>query len=52
MGGTCTGEHGIGQKKIAYMEDEHGLPTLGLMRSVKATFFPQNLINPGKLFAV
>ena len=52
MGGTCTGEHGIGQKKIAYMEDEHGAAALDLMRRVKAAFDPQNLFNPGKIFAV
>ena len=51
MGGTCTGEHGVGQKKIAYMEDEHGAPTVDLMRRVKAAFDPQNLFNPGKIFA-
>ena len=52
MGGTCTGEHGIGQKKIAFMEDEHGAPALDLMRRIKAAFDPQNLFNPGKVFAV
>ncbi len=52
MGGTCTGEHGIGQKKVAYMEDEHGAPAIDLMRRVKAAFDPQNLFNPGKVFAV
>ena len=49
MGGTCTGEHGIGQNKIAYMEDEHGPSALDLMRRVKAAFDPQNLFNPGKV---
>jgi D-lactate dehydrogenase (cytochrome) len=52
MGGTCTGEHGVGQKKIAYMEDEHGSAAVDLMRRVKAAFDPQNLFNPGKIFAV
>jgi D-lactate dehydrogenase (cytochrome) len=52
MGGTCTGEHGIGQKKIAYMEDEHGAAAVDLMRRIKAVFDPQNLFNPGKVFAV
>jgi D-lactate dehydrogenase (cytochrome) len=52
MGGTCTGEHGIGQKKIAFMEDEHGAAALDLMRKVKAAFDPMNLFNPGKVFAV
>ena len=52
MGGTCTGEHGIGQKKIAYMEDEHGRAAIDLMRHIKAAFDPQNLFNPGKVFAV
>ena len=52
MGGTCTGEHGIGQKKIAYMEDEHGREAVDLMRRLKAAFDPQNLFNPGKVFAV
>jgi D-lactate dehydrogenase (cytochrome) len=52
MGGTCTGEHGIGQKKIAYMEDEHGAEAVELMRRVKAAFDPENLFNPGKVFSV
>ncbi|HTR13902.1 MAG TPA: FAD-linked oxidase C-terminal domain-containing protein [Roseiarcus sp.] len=52
MGGTCTGEHGIGQKKIAYMQDEHGAPAIDLMRRVKAALDPTNMFNPGKVFAV
>ena len=52
MGGTCTGEHGVGQKKIAYMEEEHGAEGVALMRRIKAAFDPQNLFNPGKVFAV
>ncbi len=50
MGGTCTGEHGVGQKKRAYMEEEHGAVALDLMRRVKASFDPMNLFNPGKVF--
>ena len=52
MGGTCTGEHGVGQKKIAYMEDEHGPAAIDLMRRVKASFDPANMFNPGKIFPV
>ncbi len=50
MDGTSTGEHGVGQKKMAYMEEEHGPAALDLMRRVKASFDPQNLFNPGKVF--
>jgi D-lactate dehydrogenase (cytochrome) len=50
MGGTCTGEHGVGQKKREYMEEEHGAVAIDLMRRVKASFDPQNLFNPGKVF--
>jgi D-lactate dehydrogenase (cytochrome) len=50
MDGTCTGEHGVGQKKIAYVEEEHAPETLDLMRRVKAAFDPTNLFNPGKIF--
>ena len=50
MGGTCTGEHGVGQKKREYMEEEHGPAALDLMRRVKASFDPRNLFNPGKVF--
>ncbi len=52
MGGTCTGEHGVGQKKIPYLDVEHGPDALDLMRRVKASFDPQNLFNPGKIFAL
>ena len=50
MEGTCTGEHGVGQKKIAYLDVEHGDATLDLMRRIKATMDPTNMFNPGKIF--
>ena len=50
MEGTCTGEHGVGQKKIPYLDAEHGPVALDLMRRVKASFDPGNLFNPGKIF--
>ena len=49
MGGTCTGEHGIGIGKRAALEKEHG-EGVNLMRSLKHALDPLNLMNPGKVF--
>jgi D-lactate dehydrogenase (cytochrome) len=49
LGGTATGEHGVGLGKIPYMEAEHG-ETLNVMRSIKATLDPNGILNPGKIF--
>ena len=51
MGGTCTGEHGIGVGKIGYMEAEHG-NSVDVMRMIKRSMDPQNLMNPGKVLAL
>jgi D-lactate dehydrogenase (cytochrome) len=48
MEGTCTGEHGIGLGKQAYLVEELG-EAVDLMRDLKRTFDPQNLLNPGKV---
>ncbi|MFA5552461.1 MAG: FAD-linked oxidase C-terminal domain-containing protein [Trueperaceae bacterium] len=47
VGGTATGEHGVGLRKLKYMEEEHG-EALGLMRSIKQLLDPAGIMNPGK----
>ena len=48
MGGTCTGEHGVGYGKIKYMQAEHGT-ALDVMRTIKNALDPDNRMNPGKV---
>ena len=50
MGGTSTGEHGIGQGKRGYLREEMGT-AVDLMAGIKASFDPKNILNPGKLFS-
>jgi len=52
MGGTCTGEHGLGQKKGKYLEAEHGAAAVAMMRQIKRALDPQNILNPGKFITV
>ncbi|TAK21757.1 MAG: FAD-binding protein [Chloroflexota bacterium] len=49
MGGTTTGEHGVGAVRRPYMEREHG-PALEAMRAIKRALDPNGILNPGKIF--
>ena len=46
--GTLTGEHGIGLSKAPYMTLEHDSVEMALMRQIKKTLDPNNIMNPGK----
>jgi glycolate oxidase len=50
LGGTITGEHGVGLAKKAFLRDQLGDASLALLRQVKRTLDPENLLNPGKIF--
>jgi glycolate oxidase len=48
VGGTITGEHGVGVEKVNQMCVQFGAGELGVFRAVKAAFDPRGLLNPGK----
>lgn len=50
LGGTITGEHGVGITKMKYLPDEFGEGEIEIMRGIKKVFDPSNILNPGKIF--
>ncbi|MBF0234960.1 MAG: FAD-binding protein [Desulfamplus sp.] len=50
LGGTITGEHGVGITKMKYLPKEIGESEMEIMRGIKKVFDPDNILNPGKIF--
>ncbi|MCP3942472.1 MAG: FAD-binding protein [Desulfobacteraceae bacterium] len=51
LGGTITGEHGVGITKMKYLPREIGSLELEIMKGIKKVFDPENILNPGKIFS-
>ena len=51
LGGTITGEHGVGLTQKSYLGLRHSPETLAAMRAIKSVFDPEGLLNPDKIFA-
>jgi len=52
MEGTSTGEHGVGSGKMRFLELEHGVEGVAMMRRIKQALDPKNILNPGKIVAL
>ena len=50
VGGSASGEHGVGVGKQSYILQEHGAAHIGIQRAIKRALDPQNIMNPGKIF--
>ncbi|MEO6693640.1 MAG: FAD-linked oxidase C-terminal domain-containing protein [Ignavibacteria bacterium] len=50
LGGTISGEHGIGYSQKNYLPIALGIEEIALMKNIKSTFDPNNIMNPGKIF--
>jgi len=51
LGGTISGEHGIGNKRLAYLPVVMPGPQIALLRAIKTAFDPKGILNPGKIFS-
>jgi D-lactate dehydrogenase (cytochrome) len=49
FGGTCTGEHGVGYGKIEYLPQQYGNGCMNMMKTIKRSLDPRNIMNPGKI---